>query len=151
MKESRPQSQLPESELDDIPEAECLELLARSSLGRIAFVAEGQLEIFPVNYGVRKGIVVIRTAPGTKLSHAPESQVVFEIDEYDSERGLGWSVVLHGVAYDVTDAGDDFSWAARGAKVTPLAPGTKVHRLAIKPSAISGRRFRRLVSEQFLG
>ena len=151
MKESRPESQLPESELEDIPEAECLELLARTSLGRIAFAAAGQLEIFPVNYSVRKGIVVIRTAPGTKLSYAPDSQVVFEIDEYDSERGLGWSVVLHGVAYDVTDAGDDFSWAARGAKVTPLAPGTKAHRLAIKPSAISGRRFRRLASEQFLG
>ncbi|MDP9248849.1 MAG: pyridoxamine 5'-phosphate oxidase family protein [Candidatus Dormibacteraeota bacterium] len=142
---------MPESELDEIPEAECLELLARTNLGRIAFLAEDQLEIFPVNYGLRKGIVVIRTAPGTKLSYAPESQVVFEIDEYDSERGLGWSVVLHGVAYDVTDAGDDFSWAARGAKVTPVAPGTKVHRLAIKPSATSGRRFRRLASEQFLG
>src|ERR1700736_4658757 len=113
MKESRPESQLPESELEDIPEAECLELLARTSLGRIAFAAAGQLEIFPVNYSVRKGIVVIRTAPGTKLSYAPDSQVVFEIDEYDSETVFGWSVVLHGVAYDVTDAGDDFSWAAR--------------------------------------
>jgi hypothetical protein len=73
------------------------------------------------------------------------------VDDYDYERGVGWSVVVHGRAHDVTDSGDDFAWSARGAHVTPLAPGSKVHRLAIKQSAISGRHFRRLVSEQFLG
>jgi uncharacterized protein YndB with AHSA1/START domain len=40
---------------------------------------------------------------------------------------------------------------ARGTHITPLAPGVKAHRLAIKSSDISGRRIRRLVSEQFLG
>jgi hypothetical protein len=102
---------------------------------------------------LRNGTVVFRTAPGTKLSHAtaPGAQVAFEIDDYDPETGVGWSVVVHGTAYDVTDADDDFSWTARGAHVIPLAPGVKTHRLAIKSSAISGRRFRRLVSEQFLG
>jgi hypothetical protein len=151
MKEDKSQSQLPGSELEEIQEAECLEMLARNSLGRIAFVVEARQEIFPVTYGLRAGTVVFRTAPGTKLSYAPEAQVAFEIDEYDPETGVGWSVVVHGIAYDVTDAGDDFSWAARGTHITPLAPGVKAHRLAIKPSAISGRRFRRLVSEQFLG
>jgi hypothetical protein len=151
MEESRPKATLPESELENIPEAECLEILARNSLGRIAFVAEGRQEIFPVDYGVKAGTVVIRRAPGTKLAHTPGSEVGFEIDDYDYEKGVGWSVVVHGVAYDVTDSGDDFACSARGANVTPLAPGSKVHRLAIKPSAISGRRFRRLVSEQFLG
>jgi hypothetical protein len=142
---------LPEAELEEIPEAECLEILGKNSLGRIAFASQGQQEIFPVNYALRGDTVVMRTAPGTKLSYAPGSQVAFEIDDYDYEQGLGWSVVVHGVAYDVTDAGDDFSWSARGASVTPLAPGDKVHRLAIKRDLISGRRFRRLVSEQFLG
>jgi uncharacterized protein len=151
MKKRRRQFQLPESELEEIPEAQCLEILAVHALGRIAFVAQGQQEIFPVNYGLRGDTVVMRTAPGTKLSHAPGSQVAFEIDDYDYDKGVGLSVVVHGTAYDVTDSGDDFSWAARGADVTSLAPGAKVHRLAIKPSAISGRRFRRLVSEQFLG
>ena len=151
MKEDKSQSQLPGPELEEIQEAECLEMLARNSLGRIAFAVEARQEIFPVTYGLRAGTVVFRTAPGTKLSYAPGAQVAFEIDEYDPETGVGWSVVVHGIAYDVTDAGDDFSWAARGAHVTPLAPGAKVHRVAIKSSAISGRRFRRLVSEEFLG
>jgi hypothetical protein len=151
MRENRRAFELPEAELEMIPEAECLEILGKNSLGRIAFVAEGQQEIFPVNYGLRGDTVVMRTAPGTKLSHAPGSRAAFEIDDYDYDKGEGWSVIVHGVAYDVTDSGDDFSWAARGANVTPLAPGAKAHRLAIKLSAISGRRFRRLVSEQYLG
>jgi hypothetical protein len=151
MNKSEPEAELPEGELEDIPETECLELLGRNSLGRIAFVVDAQQEIFPVNYGLRAGAVVFRTARGTKLSFAPGAHVAFEIDEYDSQIGVGWSVIVHGIAYDVTDAADDFSSAVRGATVTPLAPGAKVHLLAIKPSAISGRRFRRVVSEQYLG
>lgn len=151
MRKSESDSRLPGTELEEIPEAECLEMLARNTLGRIAFAAEGRQEIFPVTYAVRAGTIVMRTAPGTKLSYAPGSQVAFEIDSYSPDTGQGWSVVVHGEAYDVTDAGDDFSWAARGAHVTPLAPGDKTHRLAIKQQSISGRRFRRLVSEQFLG
>jgi len=150
MKESRSKFQLPGSELEHIPEAECLEMLARNRLGRIAFFAAGQQEIFPVNYALKADTVVLRTAPGTKLSCAPGAQVAFEIDQYDPETGIGWSVVVHGEAQDVTDAGDDFSWAARGAHVTPLAPGEKTHRLAIKRTGISGRRFRRSVSEHFV-
>jgi hypothetical protein len=151
MNEDKSQFQLPGSELEVIQEAECLEMLARNTLGRIAFVVETRQELFPVTYALRAGTVVFRTAPGTKLSYAPGAQVAFEIDEYDPETGVGWSVVVHGIAYDVTDAGDDFSWAARGTHITPLAPGVKAHRLAIKPSAITGRRFHRLVSEQFVG
>jgi hypothetical protein len=80
-----------------------------------------------------------------KLSSAPDSHVAFVIDEYDSETGVGWSVIIHGGAYDVTDATDDFSRTGRGATATALAPGAKVHHLAIKPSTLSARRFRRLV------
>lgn len=128
---------LPGSELEHIPEAECLEILARNRLGRIAFFAGGQQEIFPVNYALKADTVVLRSAPGTKLSGAPGAQGTFEIDEYDPETGIGWSVVVHGEAQDVTDAGDDFSCAARGAHVTPLAPGEKP---TVWPS--SGRPFR---------
>lgn len=142
----------PEPELEVIPEEECLNILGGQSLGRIAFVADSQPEIFPVNYGLRAGVIVFRTAPGTKLSFAPGSDVAFEIDGYDAETGVGWSVVVHGVAHDVTDAGDQFSWVARGATVYPRAPGRKVHRVAIERRTITGRRFRRLLlTGQFLG
>jgi uncharacterized protein len=130
-----------EPRLEEIPEPECLEILAQHSLGRVAIVVDGRPQIFPVNYGLRGKVVVFRTASGTKLAYAPTTPVAFEIDHYDPSEGVGWSVMVQGIARDVTDAGDDFSWTARGVEAYPAAPGTKLHRVAIDPTAITGRRF----------
>jgi uncharacterized protein len=129
--------------LEEIPEAECLEILDQHSLGRIAVVVDGQPQIFPVNYALHKRIITFRTGSGTKLSNAPGSKVCFEIDGYEPSAGAGWSVMVQGVAIDATDAFDDVSWAARAAAPWPLAPGAKPFRIAIEPSKITGRRFRR--------
>ena len=131
----------PESELEDIQAAECWELLGRHDMGRIAIVVDGKPQIFPVNHGLKGKVIVFRTAAGTKLANAPESPVAFEVDEYDSSAGLGWSVVVQGFGRDVTEAADDFSWTARGARVHPAAPGDKLHMMAVDPTLISGRRF----------
>jgi uncharacterized protein len=133
----------PKAELEEIPEAECLEILDQHGLGRIAVVVEGQPQIFPVNYAMSGRIIAFRTGAGSKLSHAPGSKVCFEIDEYDSSAGVGWSVMVQGVAVDATESLDDVSWAARAATPWPLAPGAKPFRVAIEPSKITGRRFRR--------
>lgn len=133
----------PEAELQEIPEAECLEILDRHSLGRIAVVAGGQPLIFPVNYAMSGRIVAFRTAGGSKLFHAPESRVCFEIDAYDTSTGAGWSVMVQGVAVDATDAFDDVSWAAHVAAPRPAAPGAKPFWIAIEPTRITGRRFLR--------
>jgi uncharacterized protein len=130
------------SELGEIPEAECLEILGQHSLGRIAIVVDGQPQIFPVNYAMSDRIITLRTAAGSKLSHAPTSKVCFEIDEYDSSAGVGWSVMVLGIAVDATNAFDDVSWAARAVEAWPLAPGAKPYRIAIEPRKITGRRFR---------
>jgi uncharacterized protein len=129
--------------LEEIPEAECLEILDQHSLGRIAVVVDGQPQIFPVNYALHERIITFRTGSGTKLSDAPGSKVCFEIDGYEPSAGAGWSVMVQGVAIDATDAFDDVSWAARAAAPWPLAPGAKPFRIAIEPSKITGRRFRR--------
>ena len=128
--------------LEEISEDECLRLLERHDLGRIAVVVNGQPLIFPVNYGLSHRIVTFRTAYGTKLSYAPGSNVAFEIDEYAPASRVGWSVLVQGVAIDATTALDDVSWTARGATPHPLAPGVKIHRLAIRPTRITGRRFK---------
>ncbi len=129
-------------DLEEIREDECLQLLDQHHLGRIGVVVDGQPLIFPVNYGLSHRIVTFRTARGTKLSYAPGSNVAFEIDEYAPATGVGWSVLVQGVAIDATTALDDVSWTARGASPHPVAPGLKIHRLAIKPSSITGRRFK---------
>ena len=128
--------------LEEIPEAQCLEILDQHSLGRIAVVIDGQPQIFPVNYALHERIITFRTGSGTKLSNAPGSKVCLEIDGYEPSAGAGWSVMVQGVAIDATDAFDDVSWAARAAAPWPLAPGAKPFRIAIEPSKITGRRFR---------
>ena len=131
------------SELEDISEAECWELLGGHKMGRIAIVVDGKPQIFPVNYGLKGKVIVFRTAAGTKLAYAPDSPVAFEIDDYDRAAGAGWSVMVQGLGRDVTEAADDFAWSARGARgVRPAAPGEKLHWIAVDPTVISGRRFR---------
>lgn len=128
--------------LEQMSEAACLEILDQHTLGRIAVVVDGQPVIFPVNYVISGRIISFLTGTGSKLSHAPNSKVCFEIDGYDSANDIGWSVVVQGVAIDATDSFDDVSWAARASTPLPLAPGAKPFRVAIEPSKISGRRFR---------
>lgn len=43
----------PEPQLEEIPEAECVEILRQHNVGRIGFVVDGWPQIFPVNYGWR--------------------------------------------------------------------------------------------------
>ena len=129
------------TDLEEISEDECLQLLDRHNLGRLAIVVDGQPLIFPVNYALSQRVVTFRTAAGTKLANAPGTNVAFEIDEYDASTRVGWSVLVQGMAVDATTALDDVSWIARGGTPHPLAPGEKIHRLAIKPTSITGRRF----------
>lgn len=130
------------SELEVLSEQQCGELLARRSLGRIAFSLDGQQEIFPVNYAADGSVVVLRTAEGTKLHDAILQRVAFEVDGWDAATGVGWSVVVQGIAQEVTRGLDPFSAALRTLPVFPLAPGKRECWIAIYPSAVSGRRFR---------
>ncbi len=93
--------------------AECLELLAGHHFGRIGVVADGQPIILPVNYVFHDGHVALPTDPGTKLSAAAQGRVAFEVDEIDDSLHTGWSVLVTGVGYEVTDALDSTSVATR--------------------------------------
>jgi len=130
-----------DAELESIPEPECVDILQLHTFGRIAVVVDGQPQIFPVNYAMNQRRIAIRTGRGTKLAHAPGSRVCFEIDGYDSQAGLAWSVMVQGIAVDATESLDDVSWATRGASPWPLAPGAKPFWIGIEPVTITGRRF----------
>lgn len=132
-----------DGDIEVLTEDQCRELLASRDLGRIAFSIGDQPEIFPINYAADGSVVVFRTAPGTELERAITSRVAFEVDSWDPESRVGWSVVLKGVAQEVTTGIDPFSTALREHSVFPLAPGVREHWIAIYPSEISGRRFRR--------
>ena len=129
--------------LEVLSEFQCTELLASRDLGRIAFSIEDQPEILPINYATDGSIVVFRTASGTRLEEAVKRRVAFEVDSWDPDTGIGWSVVVKGTAQEVTTGIDPFAAALRQRPVYPLAPGEREQWIAVYPSEISGRRFRR--------
>jgi uncharacterized protein len=127
---------------EELSEAECTQLLASHHFGRLGVVSDGSVSIFPVNYVFADGRVAIRTDPGTKLSAAALGRVAFEIDEADEPARTGWSVLLQGTGYDVTDSIDTASEQVRQFPVDTWAPGHKASWLRIEPSSITGRRIR---------
>jgi hypothetical protein len=133
---------LPAERLQVLTVRECLEHLRSRDLGRLAFQVDGDVEILPINYAIDGRVVVFRTASLTRLQRSLRARVTFEVDSWDLVAEVGWSVVLKGVARDVTDGTDPFSIALRRGGVVPLAPGKREQWIAIYPSAITGRRFR---------
>ena len=136
----------PEAEIDELEvlsEFHCLEYLASAALGRIAFQLGENIEMFPVNYAADGAVVVFRISSGTRLESCLLGRVAFEVDGWDEKEGVGWSVVLKGVADEVTKGIDPFSEALRAHRVMPLAPGQRERWIAVYPSEVTGRRFRR--------
>jgi nitroimidazol reductase NimA-like FMN-containing flavoprotein (pyridoxamine 5'-phosphate oxidase superfamily) len=130
------------SEIEILSEEECVDLLRSRRLGRIALTDHGQPLIFPVNYAADDRAVVFRTAPGMKLTGSPMSKVAFEVDEVDAAAGTAWSVMVQGVAYEITSALDRLSERLRELVVEPMAPGERQRWVAVMRHEISGRRFR---------
>lgn len=131
----------PDQSIEVLSRDECLLLLGSRNLGRITFSVEGQPEIFPINYAMEGQIVVFRTAPGTKLDFVPTSKLAFEVDDWNAKLGTGWSVVVKGLAEEVTRNPGRTAEHLRNAPLHPVAPGERWHWLAIRPSEVSGRRF----------
>jgi nitroimidazol reductase NimA-like FMN-containing flavoprotein (pyridoxamine 5'-phosphate oxidase superfamily) len=131
----------PDQTIEALSPDECFLLLRSRDMGRIAFDVEGQPEVFPINYAMEGRIVVFRTAPGTKLNFVPKARLAFEVDHWDPKLGIGWSVVVKGLAEEVTRNLGRTAEHIRRAPVHPVAPGERWHWLAIRPLEVSGRRF----------
>ncbi len=96
--------QLDHAGLEILNPAECRELLASTAVGRIAFIDRGDPVILPVTIGMWEGAVVFTTAPGSKLEAAiMHRPVAIEVDDWDAERHVGWSVLVKGMAMIVDD------------------------------------------------
>lgn len=131
--------------VQEITHAECLELLRTSAVGRVGGTVDGHPFVLPVNYAVDGDHVVFKTAAGTKLSGTTFARVAFEIDGFDAKSRTGWSVVVEGVATDISDMVDSASTRLRTLDLQPWFPGEKSHWVAIQPESITGRRVSRTV------
>ena len=125
-----------------LSENECLGLLGAHDLGRVAFAWTDGAEIFPVNYAVEGSTICFRTSPGTKLDAVPNTAVAFEVDSWDPASGEGWSVLAKGRAEEITTNFGRVAEHLRRLPVRPAAPGGRWHWLAVRPTEITGRRFR---------
>ncbi|RKS21113.1 nitroimidazol reductase NimA-like FMN-containing flavoprotein (pyridoxamine 5'-phosphate oxidase superfamily) [Arthrobacter sp. AG1021] len=119
-------------------EEQSWELLAHTSHGRVATSVAGDVDIVPVNYGVHKGKLFLRTAPGNKLaSMTINDKVAFEADGILADEA--WSVVVHGSA-EVLEHEADIQ-EARESGVSPWVPTQKDFWIRIHVHSISGRHF----------
>jgi uncharacterized protein len=121
---------------------ECDDLLASSSLGRLAVIIDGRPRIFPVNhvYDVAERAVLFPTSEGSKLHSALNWPfVAYEVDGIDLVAEEGWSVMVVGRAEEVHDP--DVIARAHARRTAVWRPGGEhAHWVRIVPEQITGRR-----------
>jgi nitroimidazol reductase NimA-like FMN-containing flavoprotein (pyridoxamine 5'-phosphate oxidase superfamily) len=127
---------------EELDQAECLALLATVSVGRVGISSRALPAILPVNFILSGNDILFRTVPGTKLHAALTGAVVaFEADQLGSTTTESWSVLVRGIAEEVTDP-------AQRAELDPLVPdawafeGGADYLVRIPAIIISGRRIR---------
>ncbi len=126
--------------LDILSEEECVKLLRLAVVGRVAFVAEDEVVVFPVNLGWWESGIVFSTQVGSKLHAAVMGRhLTVEVDDFDEATKTGWSVLGRGRAAVVTDGRSIGSLDRLGVRswVRPDVPKHWVH---VKLGSLTGRR-----------
>ena len=133
------------SNLLALSEAECFELLAAATVGRVGFVSPSGLQILPVNYRLGAGHrVFVRISPNGALAQLAElgSRVAFEVDYHTDDFRIAWSVLMQG-AISLLD--DEARAAYVGLHRPPVPWPGRASSLPVQfvPDAISGRSLQR--------
>ena len=82
---------------------ECRVLLGTQVIGRIGVTVNALPVVLPVNYQLFDGQLIIQTERETRLADATHDTVVaFEVDSVEADGSSGWSVVITGIANEVT-------------------------------------------------
>ena len=116
-----------------------LRLLASATLGRIAVTIGALPVVLPVNFRLVDDRIVFRTGIGTKFDAATRNAVVaFEADDIEPMWHTGWSVLITGIAREVTDPLErDALEAANIPRWAPTGDGRLVE---VSTEMASGRR-----------
>ena len=126
--------------LEALTRDECIELLGRRTLGRVAFTERALPAIRPVNYALVGHQIVLQTDPHGLGSRLDGQVVAFEVDDVDPVAETGWSVVVTGTAR-LLRAPSDLVRQASVSLATFAGPGHDA-RVCIVPGEITGRRIR---------
>jgi hypothetical protein len=122
----------------NLSDDEAMRRLRSQVVGRVVTRVADVVDIFPVNYVVDGGDIVLRTAEGTKLAEMVIGvEVLFEVDEHDDAEA--WSVVVRGSAR-VLDTDAEIA-AAEALPLKPMIPTLKRNFVRITPRVVTGRAF----------
>lgn len=120
---------------------ECRSLLLTQSVGRVAFVGPEGVRIVPVNFSVRDGAVEFRTTSYSELAtHAPGTQVAFEVDQLDPVHRSGWSVIVTGECDRVLEQTGATATPSTPPDVEPWVGGRRSLVLRLHAHRVTGRR-----------
>lgn len=124
-----------------LSDEDCWMLLATQEVGRLGVFADHYPVVVPVNYALDGRVLVIRLGEGRTRAAAVAANVTIEVDQIDGATRSGWSVLVRGLAEEVTAAHrDDLVRRTHAAGVTPWAPGERGHVLRVIPHSVTGRR-----------
>jgi len=128
--------------LDELDDATCWRLVERAGFGRVGFLQNDQVVVLPVNAGVMNRRIVFRTVSDSSLAKAGTGSVVaFEADHTDPVAESGWSVVVRGRLWDVTDDPEVDTWSELA--VHAWAPPPTDRWMVIDPTIVTGRMVQR--------
>ena len=126
--------------LEILPFDRCLELLAAVPVGRVSFLADGEIVVLPVNHVVDGQDPIFCTARGSKLSAAEgQNLVAFEADGYDERTKSGWSVLVNGRAQAVYEDAEIQRLSRLGLHPW-VTTAERPFWIRIRPTAINGRQ-----------
>jgi len=127
---------------EELDRDECLALISTQRLGRLGVVVDGVPLVLPMGFLLNGETVVLQTNQGAKTLHGPLTSVSFEVDHVDWDEGVGWSVLIQGLAEDISTAIDERSEMLRSLAAHSWAPPPADRWLTILPRVITGRRIR---------
>jgi nitroimidazol reductase NimA-like FMN-containing flavoprotein (pyridoxamine 5'-phosphate oxidase superfamily) len=120
---------------------ECESLIGQGGIGRVLFVEPRGPAAFPVNYKVLGGDIVFRTAPAPAFEKSLEDgRISFEVDRIDDALSEGWSVLVSGRGYVISDSAELAE--AQAAGISPWAGGERDVFVRVVAEEVTGRRIR---------
>ena len=132
--------------LENLGEAECMELLADVGLGRLVFTSRYGPTALPVMYKIDAGSIVLGTWDRvfdedlrTGIAHA-DYQVGVEVDQVDPQAHEGWIVLARGAAHHLDTEAERAP--AIDAGLEPWVENVPAHFIRVSPTAIFGVRVR---------
>ena len=127
------------TDLDELDESECWDLLAQVTFGRLGLHFGAIPRIIPMHFTLFDKCIVVCTVVGAAVTQAlRDSVVAFQVDDFHLNNQEAWSVVAIGPCTRMTDMR-----TLQAVDGLPTDPATRdrVWVTQIEPRLISGRRF----------